>query len=415
MSTTYKASVKHASQTHPAPVSGTLRRKCACGTHTGGGACAECSKKKRDKKPLQTRLAIGKSNDVFEQEADSVAEQIMRMPEARTFAAGNQQQSTHNRPHIQRRTQITHGTESSEAPPIVHDVLRSSGRPLDRATLNFMQPRFGYDFSQVRLHTDARAAQSASAVNAQAYTVGNNIVLGSGLSSREGFSRQHVLAHELAHVIQQNSATPDGSYAAGSENTAHAAVAGNQRLSAKRIEGQLQRLGTNPGCSTAQARDIHQSIFNANSWVRKALTALAATPLAARTLRALRNNFGASGTAANAATIATRLRAGQTDMTSIPISCTNATNDAFCANGNCGDSVSGGHASNICTNVTLATNDAVFRAGCVLHEAMHASDASMTADSYSGWFGHSGSTGGYPGATPLTNADSYTTLAMELS
>src|SRR5919109_136847 len=63
-------------------------------------------------------------------------------------------------------------------PPIVHDVLRSPGQPLDAATRAFMEPRFGHDFSQVRVHTGARAAESARSVNALAYTVGRDVVFG---------------------------------------------------------------------------------------------------------------------------------------------------------------------------------------------------------------------------------------------
>ncbi len=70
---------------------------------------------------------------------------------------------------------------STEAPSIVHDVLRSPGQPLDPSTRAFMEPRFGYDFSRVRVHDDSRAAKSAEAVNAQAYTVGNQLVFGAGI------------------------------------------------------------------------------------------------------------------------------------------------------------------------------------------------------------------------------------------
>lgn len=397
---------------------GIIRRKCACGVHTAGGMCAECKKKKLNKK-LQTKLIIGESNDSFEQEADLVAKQVMQMPKSRTNKINGSCEYRHN-PLIQRRFSNVNGGESSGAPPIVHDVLRSSGHPLDQSTRNFMEPRFGYDFSQVRLHTDNKAAQSARAINALAYTVGHNIVLGTDHSMQKGLSRQQVFAHELTHVIQQNGALSKGvntaiPHNATTNNTEYQTVSSELPVTVKRIERRLQRLGANPGCTTGQARDIHQSIFNANSWVRKALTALAARPLTARTLRALRNNFGASGTAANAPAIATNLRSGQSDMISIPYSCADAT-DATCAAAPCGyTTAAGAHASVICTNATLATNDAVYRGGCVLHEAMHASDASMAVDSYSGWFGHSGSTAGYPGASPMVNADSYTTLAMELS
>ena len=93
----------------------------------------------------------------------------------------------------------------STAPPIVHDVLRSPGQPLNPNTRGFMESRFGHDFSQVRVHTDARAAESARAVNARAYTVGRDIAFGSGQYTPGSSTGQRLLAHELAHVMQQQS------------------------------------------------------------------------------------------------------------------------------------------------------------------------------------------------------------------
>ncbi len=89
-------------------------------------------------------------------------------------------------------------------PPIVNEVLHSPGQPLDTATRAFMEPRFGHDFGKVRVHTDARAAESALAVNALAYTLGRDVVFGAGqynISTTEG---KRLLAHELTHVVQQN-------------------------------------------------------------------------------------------------------------------------------------------------------------------------------------------------------------------
>ena len=90
-------------------------------------------------------------------------------------------------------------------PPVVHDVLRSSGRPLDASTRAFMEPRFGHDFSGVRVHTDDKAAASASSVQARAYTVGSDIVFGAGHYSPGTTPGRHLLAHELTHVAQQHS------------------------------------------------------------------------------------------------------------------------------------------------------------------------------------------------------------------
>jgi hypothetical protein len=93
-------------------------------------------------------------------------------------------------------------------PPIVHEVLRSPGQPLDSKTRAFMEPRFGHDFSRVRVHTDAKAAESARAVNALAYTVGHDMVFGVMQHSPQTTKGTKLLAHELTHVIQQGSTYP---------------------------------------------------------------------------------------------------------------------------------------------------------------------------------------------------------------
>jgi outer membrane protein OmpA-like peptidoglycan-associated protein len=115
---------------------------------------------------------------------------------------------------LQRRA--THESELEEIPLIVHEVLQSPGQSLDSSTRAFMEPRFGHDFSQVRVHTDAKAAESARAVNALAYTVNHNVVFGVGRYSPNTQTGMELLAHELTHVVQQsgtrnNTATNQGS------------------------------------------------------------------------------------------------------------------------------------------------------------------------------------------------------------
>jgi hypothetical protein len=95
------------------------------------------------------------------------------------------------------RAQITN------VPDVVEEVLRSSGQPLDNETRTLMEPRLGHDFSHVRVHTDAKAVESAQAVNALAYTVGNNVIFGDGHYSPQSQEGLGLLAHELTHVIQQ--------------------------------------------------------------------------------------------------------------------------------------------------------------------------------------------------------------------
>ncbi len=97
------------------------------------------------------------------------------------------------------------GPESVGAvPSIVHEVLQRPGQPLDRQTRDFFEPRFGADFSGVRVHTDGRAAESARAVSAHAYTVGNDIVFGHGEYRPDTPSGKALLAHELTHTRQQS-------------------------------------------------------------------------------------------------------------------------------------------------------------------------------------------------------------------
>jgi Domain of unknown function (DUF4157)/Bacterial protein of unknown function (DUF922) len=131
-----------------------LQRKCACGGSTGvSGACSECEKN-----------------------------------------------------HLQRKS--ASATESNEVPAVVREALQSPSQPLDAAARAFFEPRFGHDFSRVRIHTDARAVESVRAVNALAYTVGEHLVFGAGQYAPHSTAGQKLLAHELAHVLQQSSAAP---------------------------------------------------------------------------------------------------------------------------------------------------------------------------------------------------------------
>jgi hypothetical protein len=106
---------------------------------------------------------------------------------------------------LQRRS--TGETELSEVPPIVHEVLRTPGQPLDMETRTFMELNFGHDFSKVRVHKDVKAAESTRAVNALAYTVGHDIVFGSGRYAPTKMYGQYLIAHELAHVAQREGTT----------------------------------------------------------------------------------------------------------------------------------------------------------------------------------------------------------------
>lgn len=137
---------------------GLLQRSCDCGGKSGtSGECDECSRKKLN------RLAAG------------------------------------------------HAPASREVPSVVGEVLRSPGRPLDSETRAYMEPRLGHDFSKVRVHTDERAAESARAVEARAYTVGRDVVFAAGNYAPRTVEGRRLLAHELTHVVQQSSLGAQGS------------------------------------------------------------------------------------------------------------------------------------------------------------------------------------------------------------
>src|SRR5260221_13884580 len=108
----------------------------------------------------------------------------------------------------------------SALPHIVREVLLSPGRPLDSATRTFMEPRFGYDFGKIRIHADERAAESAAALQAEAYTVGRDICFASSKYTPKNTEGRRLLAHELAHTIQQGerSARTGLGYGGGCQN-----------------------------------------------------------------------------------------------------------------------------------------------------------------------------------------------------
>ncbi len=169
----------------------------------------------------QTTLAINRPGDIYEQEADRMADQVMATP--RQTPVGRVSSC------IQRSAGLATG-ETNPAPPSVDRTLANPGRPLDPVLKQDMEQRFGHDFAQVRVHSSPDAEQSAREVNAQAYTVGHHVVFGAGKfapGTREG---QRLIAHELAHVVQQSGvgrphliqrscrSHPDEAYYAGASN-----------------------------------------------------------------------------------------------------------------------------------------------------------------------------------------------------
>jgi Domain of unknown function (DUF4157) len=159
---------------------------------------------------IQPKLTVGHTDDPLEHEADRIAGQVMRIPEPHTHVHNERgsSQGTSAEVHAGQTKPSGKGGDSAgfEAPPIVREALNSPGRPLDDATRAFFEPRFGRDFSRVRVHADARAAQSASTIGARAYTSGHHMVFAAGEYAPLGENGRRLIAHELAHTSQQRSA-----------------------------------------------------------------------------------------------------------------------------------------------------------------------------------------------------------------
>jgi uncharacterized protein DUF4157/putative RNase toxin 16 of polymorphic toxin system len=171
-------------------------------------------------------LTISRSSDALEHEADRVADRVMGgdghaplsrgAPRSlnRKCAACAEEETLARRESRQGGRAIAGGF----APPAVHDVLATSGQPLDSAARAFFEPRLGRSFADVRVHADDKAAASARMVGAQAYTVGSHIVFESRRYAPSTPSGRRLLAHELAHVVQQGGGAPQsGISAAGAQ------------------------------------------------------------------------------------------------------------------------------------------------------------------------------------------------------
>ncbi len=159
---------------------------------------------------IQAKLAISSPDDPEEREADNVAQTIMRSPAGFPISShcscGEGEEMCEECQHKQSSATIHRSAIKTSAPahtpPIVSDVLRSPGSPLDASTRAFFEPRFGRDFSHVRIHTGTEASASARSIYARAYTAGSDIVFGHGQYSPDSILGRTLLAHELAHVAR---------------------------------------------------------------------------------------------------------------------------------------------------------------------------------------------------------------------
>ncbi len=168
---------------------------------------------------IQMKPAINKPGDEYEQDADRVAAEVMRTPETRLQRACvcggecprcRQGRSGPNPERLQTRQAEAGVSGEMAGVPFIDEVLLAPGEPLDPIARSFFEPRFGHGFAEVRIHTSEHAGASARALGARAYTVGRDVVFAPGEFAPHTDDGRRLLAHELAHVIQQTAGGTTG-------------------------------------------------------------------------------------------------------------------------------------------------------------------------------------------------------------
>ncbi|MFT3823213.1 MAG: DUF4157 domain-containing protein [Chitinophagaceae bacterium] len=161
---------------------------------------------------VQTKLSINQPGDVYEQEADRVADKIVHSGSAGDITPVQRKCEHCEKEEKKAQRKETNTSQVNAGNDLENYIgnLSGSGQPLPAGVREFYEPKFGYNFSNVRIHTDTVAAKSAQSINALAYTSGNNIVFNNGQYSPADNNGKKLLAHELTHVVQQQGAQPAG-------------------------------------------------------------------------------------------------------------------------------------------------------------------------------------------------------------
>jgi hypothetical protein len=168
---------------------------------------------------IQSKLTIGPVNERFEQEADQVAEQVVQRktqsqfffkPVVNSISTIQRKCAACEKEEAQSLQRKENAESKSNVDLLVANARTSGGSPMEDPTRSFMESNFGYDFSNVKIHTNDVAAKSAQAINAHAYTSGEDIVFNHGQYSPDTDQGKKLLAHELTHVVQQNSVSNNG-------------------------------------------------------------------------------------------------------------------------------------------------------------------------------------------------------------
>jgi hypothetical protein len=364
---------------------------------------------------LQARLTIGAPGDQYEQEADRVADTVMRMPEPRglTGVVGQVQ-------GLQCQPAGLADAEAAVAPAPTASLngALGSGQPLPESVRAFFEPRFGHDFGGVRVHTDGHAADSARSISARAYTSGRDIVFGAGQYAPEAPAGRHLLAHELTHVVQQaanGGALPrvqrdtDRDVAGPCDQThiddliepAFAEAREWRRTTAAWLEAHLDHIRSRARGSRDGHVRVGQRVFDElmllerhfriSSVLRVSLPYSPDDRVSVTDLERFGN-----------ASYWVRRRFRDVEL-ALSYKCQVNCPRGRSGSDTLGSAVAGSREATFYTNCFDRQHE-IARAGVALHEAFHASFTEFNHDTYS-------FQGSYPGDDPMTNAESFATFA----
>ena len=233
---------------------------------------------------IQTKLIIGQPRDQYEMEAERIAEQVMRTPESslvqgvalsqhvqplriHRLCTECKKKSTwwYQREESADLQAVDASCCASEVTPDLENQisgLQGQGQPLPTSVRRFFEPRFGYDFSQVRIHTDAGAVRLARAINARAFTLGREVVLGAGQYAPQTIAGKRLLAHELSHVVQQGGERRSG-----------------QGTAQRRLAPRIQRTRYTANCRQEQQASLGAAVRKARTDISQVSPQLTTSPL----------------------------------------------------------------------------------------------------------------------------------------
>ena len=383
---------------------------------------------------IQSKLLISQPGDIYEQEADHVADHVMRMPEPaiqRTCSACVSSGSTCSSCKIEEEALVQRKAErrSDGAGAVADDFVRNlgAGQPLDTATRAFFEPRFGHDFGNVRVHSYAAAQQSAQEVSAIAYTFGNDIVFAAGRYAPTTSEGRRLIAHELTHVVQQSNADairPVQNTEQMPVRTFRPTATAAPYMARQAAPAYGEACSRDPNkvdpcqlvrCLPRQQTTATADFATALRYVNASVTALAAVPLSGFTSRAMAWYFGGHDTK-TISSVSARLGCIATSLASAPnrYGC-HPDYDALgytCAGG---ARLCGHLARNICfTNSHFGSNPRT-RAITAIHEAAHLEGMSSgSARTNPDIYEHQNRFLDISPAQAVQNADSYALFAAAI-